>query len=225
MDELKWIMPLFSNRVAVSANINIVLAGNRGSHVANLSPDNGRRRGQLQAMLLERNLGRHFRYCMAGLLASISWAVLADSEWCKEWKAKNPVWRGVHVMVQNEKNARELMANLDGLKSSGVNVVIAEVDYNFAFKSHPELHGDTAISGGTAGELAKESHRLGIRLIPQMSCLGHQSWAKNTYALLTKYPELDETPGQYPGNTNIYCRSWWPRFARRIRRCNWCCTT
>ena len=162
-------------------------------------------------MLFERNMGRLFRYCLVGLLASISWAALADTAWCKEWKTKNPVWRGVHVMVQNENNAKDLLANLDGLKSSGVNVVIAEIDYNFAFKSHPELHGDTAITVGTAGDLAKESHRLGIRLIPQLSCLGHQSWAKTTYSLLTKYPDLDETPGQYPGNTNIYCRSWCPQ--------------
>ena len=52
---------------------------------------------------------------------------------------------------------------------------------------------------------------LGIRLIPQFNCLGHQSWSKTTLPLLTKYPEFDETPGQFPGNTNIYCRSWCPQ--------------
>lgn len=29
-------------------------------------------------------------------------------------------------------------------------------------------------------------------------------------ALLTKYPRFDETPGQHPGNKDIYCRSWRP---------------
>ena len=41
-------------------------------------------------------------------------------------------------------------------------------------------------------------------------CLGHQSWAKNTGPLLTKYPELDLTPGAFPNNKGIYCREWDP---------------
>jgi hypothetical protein len=40
------------------------------------------------------------------------------------------------------------------------------------------------------------------------NCVGHQSWARQTFTLLTKYPQFDETPGRYPSNTNIYCRSW-----------------
>ena len=47
-------------------------------------------------------------------------------------------------------------------------------------------------------------------MIPQFQCLGHQSWSKHTYSLLTKYPQFDETPGQYPDNEGIYCRSWCP---------------
>jgi hypothetical protein len=41
-------------------------------------------------------------------------------------------------------------------------------------------------------------------------CLGHQSWAKRTFPLLTKYPELDLTPGAFPENEGIYCREWDP---------------
>jgi hypothetical protein len=41
-------------------------------------------------------------------------------------------------------------------------------------------------------------------------CLGHQSWAENTHPLLTKYPELDLTPGAFPNNKGIYCREWDP---------------
>ena len=29
--------------------------------------------------------------------------------------------------------------------------------------------------------------------------------------LLAKYPQFDETPGQFPDNKKIYCRSWCPR--------------
>ena len=50
----------------------------------------------------------------------------------------------------------------------------------------------------------------GIELVPQFMCLGHQSWEKNTHALLRKYPELDLTPGAFPNNEGIYCREWDP---------------
>ena len=30
-------------------------------------------------------------------------------------------------------------------------------------------------------------------------------------SLLKTHPEFDETPGQFPNNTNIYCRSWCPQ--------------
>lgn len=40
------------------------------------------------------------------------------------------------------------------------------------------------------------------------ACVGHQSWEASTDMLLETYPEFDETPGMYPGNQGIYCRSW-----------------
>src|SRR4029078_9567252 len=49
-----------------------------------------------------------------------------------------------------------------------------------------------------------------IKLIPQFNCLGHQSWDKNTAALLKKHPEFDETPHVPKDNKVIYCRSWCP---------------
>ncbi len=49
-----------------------------------------------------------------------------------------------------------------------------------------------------------------ILLIPQFNCLGHQSWADNTFPLLTQYPEFDETPETPSDNPGFYCRSWCP---------------
>jgi hypothetical protein len=43
-----------------------------------------------------------------------------------------------------------------------------------------------------------------------INCLGHQSWAKTTFGLLRSHPEFDETPGKYPQNEGIYCRSYCP---------------
>ena len=129
----------------------------------------------------------------------------------KSWQAANPVWRGVHLMVGSDTQAVVLKEQLPRLAAAGVNVVLVETDYNFEFQSHPELSSPGDVTGARAHELAAAARPLGIRLIPQINCLGHQSWSKNTLSLLTKHPEFDETPGQFPNNTNIYCRSWCPQ--------------
>lgn len=119
-------------------------------------------------------------------------------------------WRGVHVGLSNDRSVLTLIAQLPKLADLGVNTLIVEVNYNFQFQSHPELASPGAIAKSSAQVLAKACRQHNIRLIPQFNCLGHQSWAQTTFSLLTKYPQFDETPGQFPGNKNIYCRSWCP---------------
>ena len=93
----------------------------------------------------------------------------------------------------------------------GVNVLIMEINYNFVFQSHPELSGgDNALRVEDARDLALTCRKYRIRLIPMLNCLGHQSWSRTTFALLTKHPELDESPGVPADNKGIYCRSWCP---------------
>lgn len=134
--------------------------------------------------------------------------------WTEAWRAANPVWRGVHLLIRHPGAARELEQAFPGLARAGVNTVIVEVNYHFDFQSHPELRAETVLSREDARRLARTGRDLGVRVIPQFSCLGHQSWAGQTFPLLTRYPELDETPGQFPGNTGIYCRSWCPQHPR-----------
>jgi len=119
-------------------------------------------------------------------------------------------WFGVHVLVENKKDARALLAEIPHLAELGVNLLIAEVDYNYEYVSHPELRGPDPISAETAKMMVDLCRSLGIRLIPEFQSLGHQSWDDKTFALLTQYPEFDETPGLYPGNKGIYCWSWCP---------------
>src|SRR5581483_9234198 len=107
--------------------------------------------------------------------------------------------------------ADALKAALPKLAAAGVNAVIAEVDYGFEFQSHPEVRDERFVTRAQAQELTAAAHALGIRLIPQLNCLGHQSWSKHTLPLLAKHPEFDETPGKFPENKGIYCRSWCPR--------------
>ena len=80
-----------------------------------------------------------------------------------------------------------------------MNVIVLEVDYAFEFRSHPELRRpEKPITRRGARRFVRACRQHGISVIPQFQSFGHQSWAKNTGPLLTKYPELDSTPGAFP---------------------------
>jgi hypothetical protein len=125
--------------------------------------------------------------------------------------ASNP-WRAVHLLNYNtDADLDALGQNLEALSKQGINVIVLEVDYNFAFKSHPELrHGTSPTTRDGARRFAALCKKFGIRLIPEFQSLGHQSWKAETFPLLTKYPQFDLTPGAFPNNEGIYCREWDP---------------
>jgi hypothetical protein len=134
-----------------------------------------------------------------------------NAEWLKSWRDSQTTWRGVHVGLANDDQAIALLDAMPKLAATGVNVLIVEVNYNFEFQSHPELRPERFLSRQKAGALAEAARTQGIRLVPQLNCLGHQSWSKKTLSLLAHYPQFDETPGQFPDNQGIYCRSWCPQ--------------
>jgi hypothetical protein len=145
------------------------------------------------------------------LAASMEAAESTRSAWLAHWRETNPVWRGVQLSIYDDSSADMLIAEVPKLEARGVNALVIEIDYHFAFKSHPELRQDRCLTRAKAAELARTCRDHGIRPIPLFNCLGHQSWAKITFPLLAKYPALDETPGVAPGNEGIYCRSWCPQ--------------
>ncbi len=105
--------------------------------------------------------------------------------------SSNPVpgqWRGLHLLNYRSDAALDgLEKDVPGLAEMGINVLILEVNYGFAYQSHPELAmGKTPITRKGARSLVNTCREHGIQLIPQFSCLGHQSWAKQTYPLLTQ---------------------------------------
>jgi hypothetical protein len=126
----------------------------------------------------------------------------------KETKA----WRAVHLLDYNTDKDLELLGqNLEALVKQGINVIVLEVDYNFAFKSHPELRrGTSPVTREGARTFAALCKKFKIRLIPEFQSLGHQSWKAETFPLLTIYPQFDLTPGAFPNNEGIYCREWDP---------------
>ena len=119
-------------------------------------------------------------------------------------------WRAIHLLDYNSDSALDALGkNLELLAKQGINVIILEVDYNFAFKSHPELRrGTDPITRDGARRFAALCKKLGIRLIPEFQSVGHQSWKGETFPLLTVYPKFDLTPGAFPKNEGIYCREW-----------------
>jgi hypothetical protein len=130
-------------------------------------------------------------------------------------------WRGLHLINYGTDQKLETLARqVPQLAGMGVNVLIVEINYNFDFKSHAELRGGTSvITRDGAGKLAAVCKKHGVRLIPEFQSLGHQSWGTHTSPLLTAYPELDLTPGAFPGNKGVvkgmdhgkfYCREWDP---------------
>jgi hypothetical protein len=121
-------------------------------------------------------------------------------------------WRALHVISYTNDAALERLAEqLPQLAKMGINCLILEVNYGFEFQSHSELRqGERQITKAGADRLRGKCVENGIELVPQFQCLGHQSWSKNTGPLLTKYPELDLTPGAFPNNKGLYCREWDP---------------
>jgi hypothetical protein len=96
------------------------------------------------------------------------------------------------------------------LPQEGVNVLVIEFDYRYQYTSHPEVVDADALSRNDVKAIVEACKAAGIRLIPLVNLLGHQSWAKTTFGLLRSHPEFDETPGKYPDNKGIYCRSYCP---------------
>lgn len=124
-------------------------------------------------------------------------------------------WLGLHLFAPAPSGLPLLQrAIVEALVPTGINTLILEVNYHFAYRSHPELAQPGAMNREHARDLAVFCRRHGVRLIPQFNCLGHQSWSKSTFVLLTTYPELDETPNIPRDNPGIYCRSWCPLHPR-----------
>jgi Glycosyl hydrolase family 20, catalytic domain len=121
-------------------------------------------------------------------------------------------WRALHLLnYDTDADLDALAKNLEPLAKQGINVIILEVDYNFAFKSHPELRrGTNPITREAARRFSAACRKQNIRLIPEFQSLGHQSWKAETFPLLTVYPKFDLTPGAFPNNEGIYCREWDP---------------
>ena len=98
-----------------------------------------------------------------------------------------------------------------------INLLILRVDWDYAYETHPELRDSNPLSKDDVAKIVKVCKDNGIRLVPQINLLGHQSWATQTHALLRAYPQFDETPevdvanySHWPNADGLYCKSYCP---------------
>ncbi len=124
--------------------------------------------------------------------------------------APGETWRGVHLWLDRENSAQQLIRTLPALAQAGVNVVVIEVNYSYEFRNHPELRNRHYITRQTAHALAAAARHSDIWLIPEFNCLGHQSFGGRIEPLLRTHPEWSETPTTAMQETNFYSLSWCP---------------
>ncbi len=103
------------------------------------------------------------------------------------------------------------------LAPGGINTLVLRIDFNYAYRSYPNLADQDALSGKQVKMLVNTARKNGITLIPQINLLGHQSWASRMGKLLEEYPEFDENPSvklpedyQWPNPDGLYCKSYCP---------------
>lgn len=126
--------------------------------------------------------------------------------------------RGLAIAAPNARQVDAFIAFIKGeLAPRQVNTLILRVDYNYQYKSHPELKDKAGLSKEDVKKLVETCRTKGIRIIPQINLLGHQSWANSLGNLLKQYPEFDETPWvkmpekyAWPNPDRLYCKSYCP---------------
>jgi hypothetical protein len=130
-----------------------------------------------------------------------------------ETKGKEANWpfRGFCLGVPKQKDLdifKRLIAEV--LPLYNCNTVVLLTRYRYEFRSHPEVADRGALTPEQAAEIAMLCKQNGIRIIPKMNLLGHQSGKSkgSESGLLRAYPEFDETP-DLPDVR--YCRSLCPR--------------
>ncbi len=127
-------------------------------------------------------------------------------------------WRGIHFLDSGSDTLPKIKVLIhDVLSKNRCNMVIYEIDYHYWFDSHPEIKQDKNASWNKAQvrELVQAFRDEGIKVIPEINCLGHQSWQLPPDGLLKAHPEFEEIPDASPkytdlNNKEFYCRSWCP---------------
>ncbi|WP_417444763.1 family 20 glycosylhydrolase [Joostella sp.] len=126
--------------------------------------------------------------------------------------------RGIAIAAPAKQDVNRFVKFInEELSTRKVNTMVLRVDYDYEYKSHPELVNKGALSTEEINRIVAACKRQKIKIIPQINLLGHQSWADSIEKLLQVYPEFDETPHvkipekyEWPNEDGLYCKSYCP---------------
>ena len=144
--------------------------------------------------------------------------IVSVSAWAQaEVDSLLPV-RGISIPAPRPEHVDDFVHFInDALVPRKVNTLVLLMDYRYQYKSHPELVEKTALSEAEVKKIVRAAREGGIRIIPLVNLLGHQSWADSLTSLLRVYPQFDETPHVqmpekyvWPNEDGLYCKSYCP---------------
>ena len=126
--------------------------------------------------------------------------------------------RGLAIEAPSQRGLNDFLKFIEGdLVPAHFNLLILRVDWNYAYESHPELRDENPLTKEDVKRIVAVCRNRGIRLVPHINLLGHQSWAKQIGNLLREYPEFDENPSvkteyysEWPNPYGLYCKSYCP---------------
>jgi len=126
--------------------------------------------------------------------------------------------RGLAISAPDKENVERFVKFIDEeLAPRAINTLVLRVDYNYQYKSHPELARENGLSQDEVDQLVAVCQKHNISIVPQINLLGHQSWHSDLEMLLQAYPEFDETPSiqlpekyEWPNKDGLYCKSYCP---------------
>jgi hypothetical protein len=132
-------------------------------------------------------------------------------------KADIPI-RGFAIAAPTRSNLDSFIVFINKeLAPRRINTLVLRVDYDYQYKSHPELAEAGALTREDIKKLTDACEVQSINIIPQINLLGHQSWAGHVSKLLAVYPQFDETPWvkmpakyEWPNSDSLYCKSYCP---------------
>lgn len=126
---------------------------------------------------------------------------------------------GLSIAAPNHDDVEKFVEFIEKeLGPAGINTLVLRVDYNYAYKSRPQLQNENPLTEKDVKKIVMASKKHGIEIVPQINLFGHQSWHSNLGKLLEVYPEFDETPHvklpekyEWPNEDGLYCKSYCPR--------------
>jgi len=127
--------------------------------------------------------------------------------------------RGIELAAPDKEDLDAFVKFIeDELVPLNVNTLLIRIDWNYEYKSRPELQDEDPLTEAEVKKIVKACKAGGIRIIPQINLLGHQSWFSRVEKLLEEYPQFNETPhvpmdegiDKWPNEYGLYCLSYCP---------------